>query len=212
MAATAMAIGCVALISDTAAAVTSPAGQPVQAANEDDWVAPYWDMYGLISEGSMWNPEAFSRLGQPQPGVESAQIEMRVVEVVEPREEEDIAVFIDPTLQAACNLQQPEVTFAFDSAQLQDDADQTLQRLARCLDEYPLADAYLSITGHADPRGTEEYNRELGLDRADAVADALERLGIAENRVDTYSVGEAMASDDPDAWSGDRRVVIALDR
>jgi outer membrane protein OmpA-like peptidoglycan-associated protein len=213
-AATAMAVGCVALFSDTAAAITSPASTtPAETARQQGWVHDYWDMYGLVSEGSMWNPEAFLRLDDQQQAIQTARRDADVVEVVEPRAEagEDIAVFVEPTLAAACGIAEPEVTFAFDSARLRDDATGTLERLSACLTEPPLEDAYLSITGHADPMGTDEYNRELGLDRAGSVAKALRGRGIDSERIDTYSVGEAMASDDPQAWPEQRRVVIALD-
>jgi outer membrane protein OmpA-like peptidoglycan-associated protein len=213
LAATAMAIGCVALFSDTAAAITSPASTTnAETAEQKGWVHDYWDMYGLTSEGSMWNPEAFLALDD-QAQLARGRAQSGTVQVVERIESgEDVAVFVDPTLAAACGIAQPEVRFAFDSTELRDDANGTLEKLSKCLQTPPLADAYLSITGHTDPRGTEEYNSELGLDRADAVGDALERLGLDGARIDTYSMGERMASDSPAEWASERRVVIALDR
>jgi outer membrane protein OmpA-like peptidoglycan-associated protein len=213
IAATAMAIGCVALVSDTAAAITSPSNTTnAETAEQKGWVHDYWDMYGLISEGGMWNPDAFLGLDD-EAQLASARGQSGTLQVVERIESgEDVAVFVDPTLAAACGIAQPEVRFASGSAELKDDANGTLEKLSECLQAPPLADAYLSITGHSDPRGTEEYNSELGLDRADAVGDALERLGIDGARIDTYSMGERMASESPAKWASERRVVIALDR
>src|SRR5687767_8188707 len=85
-AATAMAIGGVALSSDTAAAITSPSSTTAEpndeTAEQKGWVHEYWDMYGLISEGSMWNPEAFLGLND-QAQLARARAQSGTVEVVE---------------------------------------------------------------------------------------------------------------------------------
>ena len=122
-----------------------------------------------------------------------------------------VEVFIDPTLRDACGIAQPKLYFEVDSAEVMNKGDRTMKMLADCLNERPLEGDPLQITGYADPRGTEEYNRELGLDRADAVAGILTSNGVAADRIDTYSWGEAKASDDPDDWSKDRKVVVMLD-
>jgi len=122
------------------------------------------------------------------------------------------AVMIDPTLAAACDLPAPKVYFATDSANLRDSADEALDSLCACLQAPPLDDEPLVLVGRADPRGTDAYNRELGLDRANAVAAALQARGLSKDRITTYSRGEADASDDPDTWQQDRRVRIRLDR
>jgi outer membrane protein OmpA-like peptidoglycan-associated protein len=133
-----------------------------------------------------------------------------VVEIEQPEQEQPTVVFIDPTLRAACDMEQPTAFFAFDSTEITD-TNADLERLAQCLQEYPLADEYLEIVGHADPRGTEEYNRELGLDRAQTVYATLTSAGIDPERIDTYSRGEYFASSDPEDWDGNRRVTIRLD-
>lgn len=123
-----------------------------------------------------------------------------------------VEVFIDPTLQAACGVAQPKLYFAFDSAEVMDRGDRSMKMLADCLNARPLDGDPVKITGYADPRGTESYNRGLGLDRADAVGQILTANGVAADRIDTYSWGEAKASDNPDDWSTDRKVVVMLDR
>lgn len=123
-----------------------------------------------------------------------------------------VEVFIDPTLQDACGITQPKLYFNVDSADVMNKGDRAMKMLADCLNERPLDGDPLEITGYADPRGTESYNRELGLDRANAVAQLLTSNGVAADRIDTYSWGEAKASDDPDEWSKDRKVVVKLDR
>ena len=126
---------------------------------------------------------------------------------------EEIELGIDPSIANRCGVEQaPKVYFAFDSAEIRPDSEQKIREVARCLqsDEY-LEGEPLTITGHADPRGTEEYNRELGLDRANAVAKVLRQSGVGSDRIDTYSRGEFLASSTPDEWPQNRRVEIRLD-
>ena len=68
----------------------------------------------------------------------------------------------------------------------------------------------MSIEGHADERGTREYNLALGERRATAVRDYLIALGINPNRVRTISFGKERPVDArsvPEAWSKNRRSV-----
>lgn len=69
----------------------------------------------------------------------------------------------------------------------------------------------ISIEGHADERGTREYNLALGQRRAESVANYLIANGIQKNRLITKSYGEerplSLGSNNP-AWSKNRRVEI----
>ena len=69
----------------------------------------------------------------------------------------------------------------------------------------------ISIEGHADERGTREYNLALGQRRAESVANYLISNGINRNRLITKSFGEerplSLGSNDT-AWSKNRRVEI----
>ena len=69
----------------------------------------------------------------------------------------------------------------------------------------------ISIEGHADERGTREYNLALGQRRAESVANYLIANGIKRNRLITKSYGEerplSLGSNDT-AWSKNRRVEI----
>jgi peptidoglycan-associated lipoprotein len=69
----------------------------------------------------------------------------------------------------------------------------------------------LSIEGHADERGTREYNLALGQRRAESVANYLVANGINRNRLITKSYGEerplSLGSNNT-AWSKNRRVEI----
>ena len=69
----------------------------------------------------------------------------------------------------------------------------------------------ISIEGHADERGTREYNLALGQRRAESVASYLVSNGVSRNRLITKSYGEerplSLGSNDT-AWSKNRRVEI----
>jgi len=80
------------------------------------------------------------------------------------------------------------VYFAFDSAALGDSEMPKLQALAGHLREHP--DYIAVVEGHCDDRGSDEYNRALGENRALVVRDHLISLGIEAARLETVSYGE----------------------
>ena len=67
------------------------------------------------------------------------------------------------------------------------------------------------IVGSTDPVGSDQYNKELGMSRADAVRDYTSGQGVAAPRVETVSKGEAAADPSaPGGWPDDRRVTVRL--
>jgi outer membrane protein OmpA-like peptidoglycan-associated protein len=120
------------------------------------------------------------------------------------------AVVIDVGLAELCGIDAAQTHFDYDSAELDPNAQTTVTALADCFVEGPLAERNLVVTGHADPRGPDDYNRELGMSRAEAVAEVLRSEGIAVTRIDVESHGEAEAHADPAEWPDDRRVDIDL--
>lgn len=80
------------------------------------------------------------------------------------------------------------VHFAFDSAELSATARSILDKQARWLTTY--ANVRVTIEGHADSRGTREYNLALGERRATAVKNYLVALGVSSNRINTISYGK----------------------
>lgn len=98
------------------------------------------------------------------------------------------------------------VYFEYDQWTLRADAQQTLTTLASVLREYP--DLRLRIEGHADERGSLEYNVALGMRRALAVKEFLADLGLPATQFEVFSFGEErpMASGSGEsAWSQNRR-------
>jgi peptidoglycan-associated lipoprotein len=71
----------------------------------------------------------------------------------------------------------------------------------------------VEIEGHADERGTSEYNMALGAKRAQAVKDYLVTLGVPTNRLTTISYGEeipACREQTEQCWQTNRRVRFAV--
>ena len=103
------------------------------------------------------------------------------------------------------------VFFEFDSSELTVDAQATLDAQAAWLMQYP--DTNITIEGHADERGTREYNLALGDKRAFAVYSYLAQAGIDTNRMEYISWGkerpEVVGSDET-AYSQNRRGVTIV--
>lgn len=103
------------------------------------------------------------------------------------------------------------VFFAFDSSALSADARETLTRQANWMRSYP--GVAIRVEGHADERGTREYNLALGARRANAVKNYLVALGVREGQVETISYGKerpAVLGSGPSAWAKNRRSVSSL--
>ena len=103
------------------------------------------------------------------------------------------------------------VLFDYDSSVLDPAATQTLDRQAAWLKQYP--DVIVTIEGHADERGTREYNLALGDRRANAVKNYLLALGVSADRLLTISYGEERPADpahDEAAWAANRRAVTVV--
>ena len=100
-----------------------------------------------------------------------------------------------------------DIFFAFDRADLTSEARETLDRLARWLEAN--SDVSIRIEGHADERGSSEYNLALGARRAETAKRYLAGLDVAKKRLPTISFGEEMPMKDGQGeavWSKNRRV------
>lgn len=102
------------------------------------------------------------------------------------------------------------VYFDYDRWQLREDARKTLQSNAEQIKENPDW-GVLTIAGHCDERGSDEYNLALGERRAAAVKRYLQDLGIPAQRFETVSFGEdrpAVPGHDESAWRYNRRTEL----
>jgi peptidoglycan-associated lipoprotein len=103
------------------------------------------------------------------------------------------------------------VFFESDQSDLTPQARATLDKQAQWLQQYNRYS--FTIEGHADERGTREYNIALGARRAQTVREYLVSRGVAANRMRTISYGKerpVAVCNDISCWSQNRRAVIVL--
>jgi len=103
------------------------------------------------------------------------------------------------------------VRFDFDEAAITAETDQLLREKLPILRSSP--GFTLRLEGHADERGSIEYNLALGSRRAESVRDFLTSQGISENRLTTTSFGKErplVDRSDPEAWAQNRRVEFVI--
>ena len=104
------------------------------------------------------------------------------------------------------------VFFETDSTELTPQARATLEKQAQWLQTY---NQYaFTIEGHADERGTREYNIALGARRAQTVREYLASRGVSPQRMRTISYGKerpVAVCNDISCWSQNRRAVTVLD-
>ena len=101
------------------------------------------------------------------------------------------------------------VYFEFDKSSLTSKSIQTLKSAVDALNEN--TSIKVTLSGHADERGTREYNLALGQRRAESVSDYLVLNGINKSRITVKSYGEerpAVSGQDEKSYSKNRRVEI----
>ena len=106
-------------------------------------------------------------------------------------------------------LGQRVIYFDFDSSNLTPEAQRVVEAHAQYLAGNP--GMAVVLEGHADERGTREYNLALGEHRANTVNEILQGLGVAPDAIRTISYGEerpVSMGQDESAWSLNRRVEI----
>ena len=104
------------------------------------------------------------------------------------------------------------VFFGLDRYDLSPEARGTLDRQAQWLKTYP--NVTVTVEGHADERGTREYNLALGERRANSVKNYLVAQGIPSGRVKVVSYGKerpAVLGSGEAAWAQNRRGVTVVD-
>lgn len=104
-----------------------------------------------------------------------------------------------------------DVHFGYDSADVEPDAYEVLSRNVEWLQRN--RNAKIELEGHADSRGTIEYNLALGAKRAKSVKDYLVGQGIAADRISTISYGEELPlcqEESESCWARNRRVHFVI--
>jgi outer membrane protein OmpA-like peptidoglycan-associated protein len=103
------------------------------------------------------------------------------------------------------------ITFAFDSANLQPQFQPVLDNVAQTLNQYN--QTVIEVAGHTDSVGTEAYNQQLSVQRANSVAGYLSSRGVSMQRMIVTGAGESrpIASNDTEAGRAqNRRVEITI--
>jgi len=119
----------------------------------------------------------------------------------EPEPKEEVVVYKAPDV-----VMQEDIYFDYDKSTLSPAAQDNLLRKAEWLRENP--DATVTVEGHCDERGTNEYNLALGDRRAESTKAFLADLGIDPARLTTISYGEERPVDPrrmEEAWAKNRR-------
>jgi peptidoglycan-associated lipoprotein len=161
-------------------------------------------IFGFIALAACSGKESETAVTPPPPPQQTQQ-EQPVVEdenMPEPGTAADLAY------QAGSD----RVFFAFDSIDLSPEARATLRKQADWLQKY--SNITVTIEGHADERGTREYNLALGDRRATSVKNYLVALGISPSRISTVSYGKerpAVLGSNEEAWAQNRRAVTSID-
>jgi outer membrane protein OmpA-like peptidoglycan-associated protein len=103
------------------------------------------------------------------------------------------------------------ITFATDSARIQSDFQRVLQDVGLVLNEFQKT--YIRVEGHTDSRGSADYNRELGRQRASSVIQYLSGQGVRQQRFILRSMGESQPIATNETAAGrqkNRRVELEL--
>jgi peptidoglycan-associated lipoprotein len=106
-----------------------------------------------------------------------------------------------------------DIFFDYDQFEIRPDARATLQRNADFLKQHE--DVRIIIEGHADERGSTEYNLALGENRAMSTRDALAQLGVNVDRIRTISFGKEKpfcTEANEQCWQQNRRAHFVLQR
>lgn len=105
------------------------------------------------------------------------------------------------------------IYFDFDKSDIRSDVRDVIQAHAEYLSSHP--DVMITLEGHADERGTREYNIALGERRANAVQRMLTLQGASAGQIRVVSYGEerpAALGHDEDAWALNRRAEFIYQR
>lgn len=122
-------------------------------------------------------------------------------------------VQVERTEEGQIDLIMPgNITFDVNSAEVSDSFVPTLQSVAKVLKEYE--NTLVTISGHTDSSGSEDYNQLLSEQRATSVANIILQEGIVIERVAAAGYGELRpiaSNDTPEGRAENRRVEITLD-
>ena len=145
-----------------------------------------------------------SKKSEPVTAAESTSTDE---ELSQPEIEDTAPITDDSSSNILSNL--PTIYFDFDQASISSQGRTLLKEVADSVQTS--VGPTITIEGHCDERGSNEYNLALGERRARSVKDYLQRLGIPETKLSTISYGEERPADmgsDESAWAKNRRAEL----
>jgi len=142
----------------------------------------------------------------------SAQTETAANDTVQTESVEAVALTEEEKLieQYSSAILETTILFEFDKSTISPEFALILDAHAKFLVDN--ADKSVTVEGHADEKGTPEYNIALGERRAIAVSNYLQNMGVAEDQIKVVSYGEEKPANfghNESAWAENRRAVLA---
>ena len=138
----------------------------------------------------------------------------RPVSTINPKPDDDPSrgnIIIAADVLKACDLPDNVANFAFDSSHVHGQYNRVLDALSFCFMSGPLEGRQMNLIGHADPRGSSDYNQALGGRRADNVKQLIVAEHMSESRISTTSRGALDATGTEEvSWAKDRSVDVIL--
>ncbi len=135
------------------------------------------------------------------------------VAVAQPSTPTQAFIVVSESLKKRCNLpDSPDAApqFDFDETALRPRGENILVSLASCMTDGNMKGEGIVVVGHTDPRGSDDYNLDLGQRRAQVAADYLTSHGVQMAQILVQSRGKQDATGaTPDGWQLDRNVQIA---
>ena len=120
-------------------------------------------------------------------------------------------IAVSNDIRKSCGMTDDDAHVAFDSAHVVDLDKKMLRTLPDCFVSGPLTGRQMSLVGHADPRGSEDYNLDLAGRRADNVKTIIIDESMNDARISTTSRGALDATGTEEvSWAADRRVDVNL--
>jgi outer membrane protein OmpA-like peptidoglycan-associated protein len=169
-----------------------------------------FDMGGSRSTGAGLQTAAYVPPPAPPPAPAPQPAPMPVPP---PAESTTPSLKISQDLIRDCKLNMDSIEkapkFDFDKSDLKEKDFDVLAAIAKCVTTGPLAGESINLVGHADPRGTEQYNYDLGMRCATTVASYLQQLGVDPAKLNKSSRGKLDATGkNEEGWAQDRRVDV----
>lgn len=159
---------------------------------------------GACSSTKDMEEESTESLSTIEQVAEDKTVQTDMIEVVEPLTEEELMV-----QQYGIDILKTTIQFDFDKSTIKPEFEPVLLAHATYLVDHP--QKILTIEGHADEKGTPEYNISLGERRAKVVAAYLENNGVVSGQISVVSYGEEKpinTGNNESAWSQNRRAEL----